>query len=542
MSSFALRDADTRDADPRDADPRGAGADEATAVAHTHESVEADVGHPRRWAILVVLSLSLFITVLDGTIVNVALPSLSVELGASTRQLQWIVDSYLLVFTGLLLAAGGLGDRYGRKKMLMIGLVAFGATSAIAGDAGSANSLIAGRAVMGIGAALIFPATLAILTDVFRNPSERAKAIGIWSGVSGMAVAFGPITGGWLLENFWWGSIFYVNVPVVIIALVAAWYLIPESRENDAPALDKAGIALSIAAISTLVFTIIEAPEWGWLSLTTLGGFALAAALLAAFIAVELRIPHPMLPVGIFANLRFSAASVAVTAAFFALFGFIFLITQYFQLVLGYGPFEAGLRTLPVAGAIAGGSVAAPLLVNRFGTTQIVRAGLGLMATSFLWISFRADVDTAYIEIAGQMVLLGLGLGFTTAPATESIMGSLSTDKAGVGSAVNDTTRELGGTLGVAIIGSVFSSLYTNSLQSGNATFDQLPEDVRMLTEESVGAARVIAADLGPNAASYLDHVNQAFLSGLSAGTLVAAGVAAAGAIFASTFLPAKAR
>ena len=531
MSSFALRDAD-----------HGAGVGEATAVTHIDESDEADFGHPRRWAILVVLSLSLFVTVLDGTIVNVALPSLSVELGASTRQLQWIVDSYLLVFTGLLLAAGGLGDRYGRKKMLMIGLVAFGATSAIAGDAGSANSLIAGRALMGIGAALIFPATLAILTDVFRNPSERAKAIGIWSAVSGMAVAFGPITGGWLLENFWWGSIFFVNVPVVVIAFVAAWFLIPESREHDAPALDEAGIVLSIAAIGTLVFTIIEAPEWGWLSPATLGGFALAAVLLAAFIAVELRIPPPMLPVGIFANLRFSAASVAVTAAFFALFGFIFLITQYFQLVLGYGPFEAGLRTLPVAGAIAGGSVAAPLLVNRFGTTQIVRAGLGLMATSFLWISLRASVDTSYIEIAGQMVLLGLGLGFTTAPATESIMGSLSTDKAGVGSAVNDTTRELGGTLGVAIIGSVFSSLYTNSLQSGNATFDRLPEDVRVLTEESVGAARIIAADLGPNAGPYLDHVNQAFLSGLSGGTLVAAGVAAVGAIFASKFLPAQAR
>jgi EmrB/QacA subfamily drug resistance transporter len=519
-------------------DPLDAAAGDVTAVAHFDGS---DLGHPRRWAILAVLSLSLFITVLDGTIVNVALPSLSVELGASTRQLQWIVDSYLLVFTGLLLAAGGLGDRYGRKRMLMLGLVTFGVTSAIAGDAGSANALIASRALMGIGAALIFPATLAILTDVFRNPSERAKAIGIWSAVSGMAVAFGPITGGWLLENFWWGSIFYVNLPVVVIAVFAAWILIPESREQDAPALDKAGIVLSIAAIGTLVFTIIEAPEWGWLSLTTLGGFALAAVLLTAFIAVELRHPHPMLPVGIFANLRFSAASVAVTAAFFALFGFIFLITQYFQLVLGYGPFEAGLRTLPVAGAIAGGSVAAPMLVNRFGTTQIVRTGLGLMATSFLWISLRADVDTAYIEIAGQMVLLGLGLGFTTAPATESIMGSLSSDKAGVGSAVNDTTRELGGTLGVAIIGSVFSSLYASSLHSGNAAFDRLPEEMRLLTEESVGAARIIAAELGPNAGPYLDHVNQAFLSGLSAGTLVAAGVAAAGAIFASKFLPAQA-
>lgn len=507
----------------------------------TAASRRTDGSHPRRWAILGVLSMSLFITVLDGTIVNVALPSLSTELGASTRQLQWIVDSYLLVFTGLLLAAGGLGDRYGRKRLLMLGLVAFGATSAIAGEASTANALIASRALMGIGAALIFPATLAILTDVFRDPSERARAIGIWSGVSGMAVAFGPITGGWLLEHYWWGSIFYVNVPVVALALVTAWFMIPESREHDAPPLDQAGIVLSIAAIATLVLTVIEAPEWGWLSLTTGAGFVLAAVLLAVFIMVELRLEHPMLPVGIFANLRFSAASVSVTAAFFALFGFIFLITQYFQLVLGYGPLEAGIRTLPVAGAIAFGSIAAPLLVNKFGTTQIVRTGLGLMATAFLWISIRVDVDTAYAEIAGQMVLLGLGLGFTTAPATESIMGSLPADKAGIGSAVNDTTRELGGTLGVAIIGSVFSSLYANSLRSGNPVFDHLPADVQHLTEESMGAARMIAVDLGPNAGPYLDHVNRAFLSGLSAGTLVAAGVAAAGVIFASKFLPAEA-
>ena len=426
------------------------------AAGEAHEA-PAPTGHPRRWAILGVLALAVFITVLDGTIVNIALPSLALDLGASTRQLQWIVDAYLLVFAGLLLAAGGLGDRYGRRPMLIAGLIVFGATSALAGSAGSAEALIVARALMGIGAAMIFPATLAILTNVFADPKERAAAIGIWSGVSGLAVAAGPITGGWLLEHFWWGSVFYVNVPVVILAVAASILVVPNSADDDAPAIDRGGLVLSVAAIAALVFTIIEAPEWGWASATTFTGFALAAGLVATFVWWELRVPNPMLPVRIFTNLRFSAASGAITAAFFALFGFIFLVTQYFQLIRGYSPLEAGVRTLPVAGAIALASVAAPFVVQRVGTTRVVAAGLGLMSLGFAWVSSSSAV-TPYWEIVGQMLLLGVGLGFTTAPATESIMGSVSAEKAGIGSAVNDTTRELGGTLGVAVIGSVFNS------------------------------------------------------------------------------------
>ena len=497
--------------------------------------------HPRRWQALAVLCMAVFVTVLDGTIVNVALPSLSRELEASTRQLQWIVDAYLLVFTGLLLAAGGLGDKFGRKRALIAGLLVFGATSAFAGEAGSSSGLIAARALMGVGAALIFPATLAIITNMFREPAERAKAIGIWSAVSGMAVAAGPITGGWLLEHFWWGSVFYINVPIAAAVAVAAWLLVPESRERNAPPLDKLGVTLSVASITALVFTIIQAPEWGWSSITTFVGFGVAAVLLTVFVWWELNVEHPMLPVSIFTNLRFSAASVAITSAFFALFGFIFLITQYFQLIRGYGPLEAGLRTLPVAFSIAAASVLAPRLVHRAGTTQVVRGGLALLATAFVWIGLRAEVDTSYLEIVGQMILLGAGLGSTTAPATESIMGSLVTDKAGVGSAVNDTTRELGGTLGVAIIGSVFSSVYINALDNGSGVFAQLPPDARHATLDSVGAARVVAEGLGPNAQPFLAQVADAFLSGLSVGCFVAAGVAAAGAVFVSRFLPARA-
>lgn len=493
----------------------------------------------RRLAVLAVLCGAVFITVLDGTIVNVALPTLATQLSASTRSLQWIVDAYLLVFTGFLLAAGGLGDRFGRKRTLTLGLVWFGATSALAASAGSVGALIAARALMGVGAALIFPATLAIITNVFDEPSERAKAIGVWGATSGVAVAAGPIVGGWLLEHFWWGSVFLVNVPIAVIALVATIAIVPDSRDARAPRLDFAGLLMSIATISTLVYTIIEAPTRGWLSPATIIGFTVSAVLLAAFVTWERRVPYPMLPVRIFENLRFSAASISIAAAFFALFGFIFLITQYFQIVRGYSPLGAGVRTLPVAISIAIASVASPRIVQRVGTTWVVASGLALMAIAFMWIS-TVSIVTPYIEIVGQMILLGAGLGATTAPATESIMGSLPLDKSGIGSAVNDTTRELGGTLGVAIIGSVFSSVYVHALNRG-AVFSTLQPEAQHATKDSVGAAGVVASRIGALGPAYLKEVSDAFLSGLGIACIVAAGVAALGAVVAARYLPARA-
>lgn len=496
--------------------------------------------HRRRWMTLAVVCLSVFVVVMDGTIVNVALPSLISELGATTRELQWIVDAYLLVFTGLLLAAGSFGDRYGRRRSLTIGLVAFAATSVAAGSVDSPGSLIAGRALMGIGAAFIFPATLAVLTNVFVDTKERAAAIGIWSAMSGMAVAGGPIVGGWLLEHFWWGSVFLINVPLVAIALVGVALFVPESRDRSTPPLDLVGLVLSVAAITAVVFTIIEAPEWGWASTTTAAGACTGVALLAVFVWWELRVEHPMLPVRIFRNLRFSAASVAITSAFFALFGFIFLITQYFQLIRGYTPLEAGLRTIPVAVSIAAASVLSPKLVERIGTTKVVSAGLASMAIGFLWVSTASDV-TPYLEIVGQMVFLGAGLGMTTAPATESIMGSLSADKAGVGSAVNDTTRELGGTLGVAVIGSIFNSIYIDSLRGGEV-FEQLPEIAKTATEDSVGAAGIVAERMpAPLVPGYLAEVSDAFLAGLGLACIVTAAVAICGSAIVARFLPARA-
>ncbi len=499
-----------------------------------------DRGHPRRWLALAVVSIAVFITTLDGLIVNIALPTLAVELGATNRQLQWIVDSYLLLFTGLLLAAGGLGDRFGRRAFLIGGLLFFGATSAYAGTVDTPNDLIVARGLMGIGAAAIFPATLAIITNLFTEARERAAAIGIWSAVSGVGVAAGPIAGGWLLEHYWWGSVFFINIPVVIVAVAATLAVVPESRDTSAPRLDLGGLVLSIGAIGALVFTIIEAPELGWLSGPTIGGFAASAALLALFVVWELRVDNPLLPVRIFEDLRFSAASVSITAGFFALFGFVFLITQYFQLIRGYGPFEAGLRTLPVAVSIAAASVLSPKLVERIGTKLVVSGGLALMSAGFFWVSF-ADETTSYATIVGQMLFLGVGLGSTTAPATESIMGSLSVDKAGIGSAVNDTTRELGGTLGVAVIGSIFSSVYIDALGDGTVV-ESLPAGAREATEESVAAAGIVARSLGEAAPAYLGEVNDAFLSGLGVACLAVAAVAAAGSLFALRFLPARAR
>lgn len=503
------------------------------------ESETAAPPDRRRWLALGVVSVAVFITTLDGLIVNIALPTLSSELGASNRQLRWIVDAYLLVFTGLLLCAGGLGDQFGRRRLLIIGLALFGLTSAYCAFAGTVNELIFGRALMGIGAAAIFPATLAIITGMFTVPKERAAAIGIWSAMSGMGVAAGPVAGGWLLEHFWWGSVFLVNIPIVIVAIAATIVLVPESKEDGTPALDWVGAVLSIAAMSAFVFTIIEVPVFGWLSPLTLAGFVFSVALLAAFVWWELRQDHPLLPVRIFENLRFSAASVSITSAFFALFGFVFLITQYFQLVRGYGPLDAGVRTVPVAISIATASVLSPKLVERIGTKRVVAGGLASMSIGFFWVSF-ASASTPYLEIVGQMILLGVGLGATTAPATESIMGSLSVDKAGIGSAVNDTTRELGGTLGVAVIGSVFSSVYVASLGDGPA-FALLSGEAQQATQDSVAAAGNVAATLGADAPAYLTEVSNAFLSGLSVACLTVTVVTLAGSAFALRFLPAQA-
>ena len=512
-----------------------------TARATTADTLHSEPASGRRAVILATLCLAAFTINLDTTIVNVALPTFVRDLGASTRQLQWIVDAYNLVFAALVLAAGSVSDRVGRKGALLVGLGIFGAGSLLGSRMSSPGELVAVRGLIGLGAAVIFPATLSILTNVFTERAERAKAIGLWGAMTGLGVAAGPICGGWLLEHFWWGSVFAALVPVALIVVALVAFYVPTSRDPDAPRLDVAGLIMSTVAIGTLVYTIIEAPEVGWASARTLAGFALAAVVIAGFVAWERRVAHPMLDVTLFRNLRFTAASGSVTIAFFALFGFIFMVTQYFQFLKAYSPFGTGLRLLPVAFSIAAASIVGTKLAITIGTKIIVATGLASITIAFFWIS-TASSATPYIELAGQMIVLGLGMGLTTAPATEAIMGVVPKEKAGIGSAINDTTREVGGTLGVAVIGSVFASLYAShlSLPAG------LPAEAAHAARDSVGGAfiaaqRVADAGLGPIADQLRAAASTSFFDGFAVGCLVAAGVAALGAIIAAIFLPAHA-
>jgi len=500
--------------------------------------MNAEVIHRRRWLILTVLAASVFLVVVDNTIVNVALPRLSSDLGASTTELQWIVDAYSLVFAGLLLTGGAIGDRLGRKGALQIGLVIFAAMSTLGAFSQTSGQLIAARAAMGIGAALVFPATLAILTNVFTDPTERAKAIGAWSAVSGAAVAFGPITGGLLLEHYWWGSVLLVNLPIVAIAIIAGAFLVPTSRDPEVGRFDIPGILLSISGIGLLVFTVIEGPHWGWNSLTTLGGFAVSLALLAGFVLRELRTDHPMLDVRVFRIARFSAAAGSIAVAFFALFGFIFLSTQYFQFVLGYSTLSAGLHTLPFA-IFAG--VTAPFaarLAMRFGPRRVISTGLLLMCIGLV-IASTFTASTSYFGVVvWSMALMATGLSLVTSPATEAVMSSLPKEKAGAGAAVNDTTRELGGTFGVAVVGSVFASAYAPKIGDFLGQFP-VPAEAVAAARESVAAAIVVAGRAPQEVqASIATAASSAFMDGMSLGCLVAAGVALVGAIAAFRFLP----
>lgn len=497
-----------------------------------------------RGLILAGLCLAAFIISLDITIVNVALPALVRQLGATTTDLQWVVDAYNLVFAALVLVGGSLSDRLGRKGMLLAGLGIFGAASLVGSFATTANELIAARAVMGLGAAMLFPSTLSLLTNVFTQRRERAIAIGLWGATAGVGIATGPIVGGWLLEHFWWGSIFLFMAPVAaVVAAVVAW-AVPTSRDPSIPPVDWRGLVLSAAAMGLLVLGVIQAPSWGWGSATTIGVLVAGAAVLAAFVAAEGRTAHPMVDVALFGNPRFTAASAAVAIAFFALNGFIFLMTQYFQVVKGYGPLSTGVRLLPVAGSVAVASVVGTRLAVRIGNKLIVGAGLVFYCAALLWTSTVSQA-TSYGLIAAAGVVLGIGMGLTQAPATEAIVGAVAKEKAGIASAVNGSTRLFGGTLGVAVVGSVAASLYANRLV---ATLPpRLPAGAVGAAKGSVGAAVVAAqqlgqAGLGGIARRLNDAAVLAFMHSFAGACLVAAGVAAAGALVAFFLLPARPR
>jgi EmrB/QacA subfamily drug resistance transporter len=494
--------------------------------------------YSRRWQALIVLAVSLLVITVGNTILNVALPTIREDLDASSSELQWIVDGYMLLYAGLLLAAGSLGDRFGRRKALVVGLVVFALGSVFAAVATNSTALIAARALMGVGAAGIMPTTLSILTNIF-PAEERPKAIAIWAAVSGLGIAIGPISGGWLIEHFDWTVIFLFNLPAVVACLIGAAVLVPESRDPDSPPLDWVGAGLSIAGLTALVWGLIEAPERGWTEPWIVAAFAGGAAILAAFIAWERRVEHPMLEVSVFRNLRFSAASASITFVYFALMGVMYFLTTYLQSVLGYSALDAGVRMLPIAGGMIVASRMAVPLTRRFGTKVSVASGLATVAGGLVLLT-GFDVDTGFGQIAIALAVMGGGIGLAMSPATEAIMGSLPRAKAGVGSAMNDVVREVAGTLGVAVLGSVLASAYAVGM---DGSVSELPDGAATAATDSVGAAHEVAAQVGGGAAAQLvSAANHAFVDAMSTTATIAAGVAIAGALIAAVFLPARER
>lgn len=489
----------------------------------------------RRWWILAVLCLSLVIVVVGNTVVNVTLPRLVEDLGATSTQLQWVVAAYALVFAGLLLTAGALGDRYGRKGALTVGLVIFGLTSFAAMFAKTPGQLITARAIMGAGAALIMPATLSILVTVF-PPEERARAIATWAGIAGAGSAIGPVTGGWLLEHFYWGSVFSINLPLVVIALVAGRLLVPTSRDPHQTPLDLVGAGLSIVGLASLLYGIIEAPDYGWSDPFILACFAVAVGVLGAFAWWELRTADPMLDLRFFKNRTFSGGSLAITLNFFALFGAFFMLTQYLQFVEGYTPLQAGVRTLPMAAVMMLVAPRSARLAAKFGTKRTVAAGLSIVALG-LFLMSRLQVGTSYSFIALALVVTALGMGATMPPATAAIMSGVPMAKAGVGSAMNDTTRELGGALGVAVIGSILSSQYTSSIAPALAG---LPIKLQEVARSSVGGAIGVAGRAGKAGSGLAAAAKIAFVHGMQRSLLVAALSALVASGIALWLLPAE--
>ena len=501
---------------------------------------EAAGSSPARWLALAVLCVSLLIVTLDNTVLNVALPTLVRDLHATTTELQWIVDSYVMVFAGLLLVAGSLADRVGRKRVFLAGLMAFAAGSTWAAFSGSVGMLIAARASMGIGGAMMMPATLSIITSMFRDPAERQRAIGIWAATTGLGIALGPIVGGLLLVRFWWGSVFLINVPIAALGVACALPLIPDSRNPAARPPDVVGALMSIIGLGLVLWSLIEAPVRGWSSPLVIGAGLGGLAVLTGFAAWERASSHPMLNIRFFRSRRFSAAVSSVGLVMFGLFGALFVLTQYLQFSLGYSALQAGIRVLPAAGAIAVIAPFSTLLVRAIGTKLTVAAGL-LVIAGGLWQVSTASVATTYAGILPGMVLLGVGAGLVIPSATESVMGSLPGEHTGVGSATNGAFLQVGGALGVAVIGSLLNTRYQDQMTSALASY-HVPHAVMQTILGSLGGALAVADRLGGVLGAELAHLaRSAFVSGMDLGLATGACVAAAGCLIALLALPSRA-
>ena len=499
----------------------------------------------RRFLALAVICLAELLVVLDNTIVNVALPSIGVELRTSVSGLQWVVDAYTLTFAGLLLAFGNLGDRYGRRRVMVIGLIGVAVMSIAGANAESLGEVIAARAAMGVFAAAVFPATLALVINIFTDVRERALAIAAWTAMAGFAIAIGPMAGGWLLEHFSWHSVFWINVPIAVVAAAATLLLVPESRASVIGRMDLVGIAASITGITVLVWAIIEAPHHGWTSFVTVGAVAVSIAVLVGFVRWELRTEHPVLDLRLFRNRRFSLPALAIAIGYFSMFGFLFLITQYFQGVREYTPFEFGVASLPFAVSVAVGAPVATLLAQRIGTTPVIVFGLLLTGVG-LYLGGQVAVDSSYLtDVLPSMVSMALGLAIVQGPATESIMASLPLDEAGAGSAVNDTTREIGGTLGVAVLGSIVASYYATTM---SPLLDRIPAALMNDDEKGFARATVLSVleirkrEIPPFLEQQRENLiltmKTTVLQGSHTASLVAAGAVVVCALVVAIFMP----
>jgi len=504
-------------------------------VADGDSEIPADVFR-RRWTILGVLCTSLLIIVIGNTSLNVALPKMSEALGLTNSQQQWVVDAYSLVFAGMLFTAGTIGDRFGRKGALQFGLVLFLIGTSIAAVGHGSGQIIVARAVMGFAAAFVMPSTLSILTNVF-PAHERPKAIAIWAGISGAGAAIGPVTSGFLLEHFWWGAVFLVNVPMIILALVAGAILVPTSKDPDEHKLDAPGALLSIIGLGSLVYAIIEGPYHGWGSLTTLGTFALSIVALGLFALRELTAEHPMLDLRYFRDRRFSVASGGMMLTFFAMFGSFFLVAQYFQLVLGYSPFESGLLLLPMAITMMAIAPQVPKLVARFGAARVVPFGLGLTGFGLFMFS-TLGVHTPVWHVYFAIIPMAAGMASTMTPLTTLIMASVPLTRAGVGSAMNDTTRELGGALGVAVLGTLVSSRFLAIMGPKVAA---LPAAAKSVALSGLAGSLGVASDKHvPHAAGVqlANAAKSAFVDGVGVATMVGSAVVLVAAVAAWFLLP----
>ena len=501
-------------------------------------SAPANTGHPRRWGILAVLVVSLLVVVLDNTVLNVALRTLADPvrgLGATQSELEWAINSYTLVFAGLLFSFGVLGDRFGRKRFLFLGLALFGLASLASAYAQNSGQLIGARALMGVGAAAIMPATLSIISNVF-DPRERARAIGLWAGAVGLGVAIGPIVGGTLLEHFWWGSVFLINVPVVLIGLALVGGLVPESRDPKPGRIDVVGVLLSVAGLVGLTYGIIKGGEDGFGKPLVLAALLGGVAILAAFVAWERRVEFPSLDVKLFGNPRFSASAGVIGLVFFASLGVFFFTSFYLQLVRGYSPLETGLLVLPVAAAQLLFAPLSSAAVKRYGAKAVSAGGMGLNVVAMIGYGL-VGADTPVWLLAVLFGVQGVGMANVIPPATESIMSTLPREKAGVGSAVSNTVRQVAGALGIAVLGSVLAGVYRGEV---GPAFDTLPGPARDAARESISGAYGVAEQAGPAGPAVISAANDAFVTAMHWSAAVGAVVSLLGVLVSLGWLPGR--